>query len=172
MALEKLKKECGSLNYSGTRFLSTENWNYSLSLPIPSHFCAKVIILSALTDTENAPIDLWGKYQTNFVRELKSSLLSAFTDAQNAPLELYKKLTHFISEHQPYNFFSDFCGQSIKTWEVWRNFFKSQSLSILAICCNRGQKTVKMPNMVSNKKTGPLFLEFNCCKKDQALLKG
>ena len=34
-------------------------------------------------------------------------------------------------------------------------------MSILSIYSNRRQETVSMPKIVSNNKTGPLFLKFN-----------
>ena len=45
LALEKCKKECNNyaLNYSGTRFLSTENQNYSMFWWIPSEISWQVV---------------------------------------------------------------------------------------------------------------------------------
>ena len=60
--------------------------------------------------------------------------------------------------------FGDFCKHSNKTWKGWPNFFKFQSMSILAIRCKRRKETVSVPIWVLNNKTGPLFLEFNWCE--------
>ena len=32
-------------------------------------FCAQVITLSAITHTQNAPVELWSSYHTNFTKE-------------------------------------------------------------------------------------------------------
>ena len=38
--------------------------------------------------------------------------------------------------------FGHFCRHGIKTWKSWPSFFKFQSMSILAILCNRLQETI------------------------------
>ena len=79
------------------------------------------------------------KYQTIFTRQHYSTILK--------------------------HLFGDFGRHSIKTWRSWANVFNFDTMSILAIRCNRRQKTVSTPKYVLNNKTGPLFLEFNWCEK-------
>ena len=40
--------------------------------------------------------------------------------------------------------FGYFCRHGIKTWKSWPSFFKFQSMSILAILCNRLQETISI----------------------------
>ena len=59
------------------------------------------------------------------------------------------------------------CRHSIKTWKSWPNFFKLQSMSILAIHRNRWQETVSVPKCSLTKQTiGAIFWELNCSSED------
>lgn len=89
---------------------------------------------------------------------------------QNAPVALWWRYQMSSGNNNHHPFFGVFCRHNIKTW------IKFWSICILAICCSKQQETVSMPNkknifIVSNNKTGPLFLEFIRLKTSFSFLK-
>ena len=74
----------------------------------------------------------------------------------------YEDIKQISSESTNHNFLGEFCTP-VKLKRLIQLFnFKFQSISILR---NSGQETISMPKMVFKNQTGPLFLEFNRCKK-------
>ena len=72
---------------------------------------------------------------------------SALTCTQNGSVELWRRYqTKFHQESLTLKF----CRHSIMTWKSWPNFFKFQSMSILAIYCNRWQETTANKNLLKN----------------------
>ena len=58
----------------------------------------------------------------------------------------------FHQEALTNTFFKDFCRKSIKTWKSVPNFYKFQSMPILAICSNGPrQETILMPKNIFTK---------------------
>ena len=70
------------------------------------------------------------------------------------PLHIYRKYSCWVMKKKSNRkmchetlakiIFGHFCRHGIKTWKSWPSFFKFQSMSILAILCNRRQETISI----------------------------
>ena len=76
-------------------------------------------------------------------QSVQKSSLSAFTHIQNASEELWNRYqTNFIREHSLQYCLGGYCRLNIKTWKSWPNVSTFQSMSILAIRCNKRQANI------------------------------